>query len=463
KLRCFPEQSVASCAGSVGRTRWDWLSRWWLLLPLSLSGGEAGEVPWPQSGLGVPQCSRRDSHPAGLVQSLGPLSECTAAHTVFAAGPRPCLPERHGGCPPEVPPRLLTPISSAHCAFGPRLVYLPQRPWVGGGLCLESSLLPPCCPHTCPLALQAWLPHSHRQQKSPESVDGCWKAGCCHWPDVSSVIAGRPSARDNRGSRGAGPVGVGKGAAGNFLCLASALSPNAFKAVLDTDTLGTFNMCCVLYEKFFRDHGGVIVNITATLGTRGQVLQVHAGSAKATVDAMMRHLAVEWAPQNIRVNSLALGPISGTEGFRRLGGLNAGLHAETLAGPQQRLGNKTEVAHSALFLASPLASYVTGTVLVVDGGTWMTFPNDVKIDAGGLQIGLCEALAGLQRMALFPNFGVSGGHPSHPDLRASRPHDTRLASAGGERRNVGQEEVELTASSFAPGRNLDTFTQREVM
>lgn len=163
---------MAGCAGSVGRSRWDWLSRWWLLLPLSLSGGEAGELPRPQSGLGVPQCSRRDSHPAGLVQSLGPLSECTAVHMVFAAGPRPCLPERHGGCPPEVPPRLLTPTSSAHCAFGPRLVYLPQRPWVGGGLCLESSLLPPCCPHACPLALQARLPHGHRQQKSPESVDG---------------------------------------------------------------------------------------------------------------------------------------------------------------------------------------------------------------------------------------------------------------------------------------------------
>uniref|UniRef100_A0A8C3YIW7 Peroxisomal 2,4-dienoyl-CoA reductase [(3E)-enoyl-CoA-producing] n=1 Tax=Catagonus wagneri TaxID=51154 RepID=A0A8C3YIW7_9CETA len=168
-------------------------------------------------------------------------------------------------------------------------------------------------------------------------------------------------------------------AAGNFLCPASALSPNAFKAVMDIDTLGTFNVSRVLYEKFFRDHGGVIVNITATLGTRGQVLQVHAGSAKAAVDAMTRHLAVEWAPQNIRVNSLAPGPISGTEGFRRLGGLNAGVHTKTLAGPWQRLGNKTEVAHSALFLASPLASYVTGALLVVDGGSWMTAANDVRM------------------------------------------------------------------------------------
>ncbi|XP_070219126.1 peroxisomal 2,4-dienoyl-CoA reductase [(3E)-enoyl-CoA-producing] isoform X1 [Bos mutus] len=167
-------------------------------------------------------------------------------------------------------------------------------------------------------------------------------------------------------------------AAGNFLCPASALSSNAFKTVMDIDTLGTFNVSRVLYEKFFRDHGGVIVNITATLGTRGQVLQVHAGSAKAAVDAMTRHLAVEWGPQNIRVNSLAPGPISGTEGLRRLGAPQAGLRAKVLASPLQRLGNKTEIAHSALFLASPLASFVTGALLVVDGGAWLTFPNDVQ-------------------------------------------------------------------------------------
>nr|XP_006204289.1 peroxisomal 2,4-dienoyl-CoA reductase isoform X3 [Vicugna pacos] len=168
-------------------------------------------------------------------------------------------------------------------------------------------------------------------------------------------------------------------AAGNFLCPAGALSSNAFKTVMDIDTLGTFNVSRILYEKFFRDHGGVIVNITATLGTRGQVLQVHAGSAKAAVDAMTRHLAVEWGPQNIRVNSLAPGLISGTEGFQRLGGLQAGLNAKVLTSPLKRLGNKTEIAHSALFLASPLASYMTGAVLVVDGGSWLTSLNDVGL------------------------------------------------------------------------------------
>uniref|UniRef100_A0A8B9MZX1 Peroxisomal 2,4-dienoyl-CoA reductase [(3E)-enoyl-CoA-producing] n=1 Tax=Accipiter nisus TaxID=211598 RepID=A0A8B9MZX1_9AVES len=165
------------------------------------------------------------------------------------------------------------------------------------------------------------------------------------------------------------------GAAGNFLCPASALSFNAFKTVIDIDTIGTFNTSKVLFEKYFRDHGGVIVNITATLSYRGQALQVHAGTAKAAIDAMTRHLAVEWGPNNIRVNSLAPGPITGTEGYRRLGGRFAEEGSQFDVIPLQRAGNKTEIAHSTLYLASPLSSYVTGTTLVVDGGSWLTSAN----------------------------------------------------------------------------------------
>ncbi|XP_075035494.1 peroxisomal 2,4-dienoyl-CoA reductase [(3E)-enoyl-CoA-producing] isoform X2 [Mixophyes fleayi] len=171
-------------------------------------------------------------------------------------------------------------------------------------------------------------------------------------------------------------------AAGNFLCPASSLSFNAFKVVLDIDTMGTFNASKILFDRFFRDNGGVIINISATLSYKGQVLQVHAGSAKAAIDAMTKHLAVEWGPSRVRVNSLAPGPISGTEGMRRLGGAAAEAAGMWNNIPLQRAGNKTEVAHGALFLASPLASYVTGTTLVMDGGSWMTSPNHLTASLG---------------------------------------------------------------------------------
>lgn len=167
-------------------------------------------------------------------------------------------------------------------------------------------------------------------------------------------------------------------AAGNFLCPASALSFNAFKTVLEIDTMGTFNTSKVLYEKWFKDHGGNIVNISATLAYRGQALQVHAGSAKAANDAMTKHLAVEWGPSGVRVNAVAPGPISGTEGFRRLGGSGAEAAGSFRSIPLQRAGNKTEMAHCALFLASRASSYMTGAVLVADGGAWLTSPNDVS-------------------------------------------------------------------------------------
>ncbi|KAM9817262.1 peroxisomal 2,4-dienoyl-CoA reductase [(3E)-enoyl-CoA-producing] [Neosynchiropus ocellatus] len=165
-------------------------------------------------------------------------------------------------------------------------------------------------------------------------------------------------------------------AAGNFLCPASALSFNAFKTVLEIDTIGTFNASKAVFDKWFKDHGGNIVNISATLPYRGQALQVHAGSAKAANDAMTKHLAVEWGPSGVRVNAVAPGPISGTEGFRRLGGPRAQSTNVFQSIPLQRAGNKTEMAHCTLFLASRASSYVTGAILVADGGSWLTASND---------------------------------------------------------------------------------------
>ena len=168
-------------------------------------------------------------------------------------------------------------------------------------------------------------------------------------------------------------------AAGNFLCPAENLSYNAFKTVMDIDTMGTYNTTKAAFDKWFKRNGGCVIDISAVLQYRGNVLQTHAGCAKAAIDAMIKHLAVEWGPKGVRINGIAPGPITGTEGMRRLGGRAAQGKRVSEEIPLQRMGYKTEIAESAIFLASDAASYVTGTVMVVDGGSWMTSGNSVNL------------------------------------------------------------------------------------
>lgn len=164
---------------------------------------------------------------------------------------------------------------------------------------------------------------------------------------------------------------VVNGAAGNFLAPAAALSYNGFKTVLEIDAIGSFNVAKAAFSKYLGEHGGCILNISATLHYDGQPLQVHAGSAKAAIDAMTKHLAVEWGPMGIRVNAIAPGPIDETEGMRKL--LDPALRDKLIESvPLRRLGRVEDIGHAAVFLASEAASYVTGAILVVDGGSWMT-------------------------------------------------------------------------------------------
>ncbi|CAD5124291.1 DgyrCDS12581 [Dimorphilus gyrociliatus] len=161
-------------------------------------------------------------------------------------------------------------------------------------------------------------------------------------------------------------------AAGNFLSPITGLSPNAYRTVLEIDTMGTFLCSKYAFETFFqRQKSGVILNITATLDYRGTPLQAHAGSAKAAIDALTRHMSVEWGSSNVRVVGIAPGATDGTEGLRRLSNpeyLNTMLNQIPLG----RLGTRTEIANGALFLISEIAAYITGATLVCDGGHWLT-------------------------------------------------------------------------------------------
>lgn len=167
------------------------------------------------------------------------------------------------------------------------------------------------------------------------------------------------------------------GAAGNFLAPAAALSTNGFGTVIDIDLKGTFNACKAALPLLER-RGGVVINISATLHYAGTPLQVHAASAKAGIDALTRTLAVEWGPLQIRVNAIAPGPIAGTEGMERLapGPLREKMTSQI---PLRRFGTIAEIAEAALFVASPASAYMTGAVLVVDGGQWLTGTNFVAL------------------------------------------------------------------------------------
>lgn len=108
------------------------------------------------------------------------------------------------------------------------------------------------------------------------------------------------------------------GAAGNFLADAENLSHNAFKTVIEIDTIGTFLMSKAVYKLWMKKNGGNVINISASLHYVGTLLNSHAAAAKAGVDAITKTLALEWGPKGVRVNGVAPGAIEGTEGFERL-------------------------------------------------------------------------------------------------------------------------------------------------
>lgn len=158
------------------------------------------------------------------------------------------------------------------------------------------------------------------------------------------------------------------GAAGNFISDFQHLSPNGFKSVVDIDLLGSFNTAKACVSELQKTKGAIIF-ISATLHYYGVPFQAHVGAAKAGVDALSNALAVELGPLGIRCNCIAPGPIGDTEGLKRL--VQSGLKDKLITMvPLQRLGKREDVANTTVFLFSSAASFVNGSISVVDGGAW---------------------------------------------------------------------------------------------
>lgn len=174
-------------------------------------------------------------------------------------------------------------------------------------------------------------------------------------------------------------------AAGNFYAPSATLSPNAWKAVLEIDLYGTFYCSQAVYPIMAKQGGGRIVSTSMTLHYRGWPLMAHATAAKAGVDALTRTLAMEWAPQRIRVNAIAPGPIP-TEGVRKAFTPPAASDVPDLFAaaerhmaeyaakgiPLGRWGTPNDIANMVAFLASPAGDWITGSIFVIDGGEWLS-------------------------------------------------------------------------------------------
>ncbi len=150
--------------------------------------------------------------------------------------------------------------------------------------------------------------------------------------------------------------------------LAMRMSDADWDAVIATNLSAVFRLSRAAIRPMMKQRHGRIINITSVVGEAGNPGQANYAAAKAGVAGMSRALAQELGSRNITVNCVAPGFID-TDMTRALTPEQA--QAITARIPLARLGQPAEIAHAVLYLASPLAGYVTGTVLHVNGGMYM--------------------------------------------------------------------------------------------
>jgi 3-oxoacyl-[acyl-carrier protein] reductase len=150
--------------------------------------------------------------------------------------------------------------------------------------------------------------------------------------------------------------------------LAMRMKDEDFNDVLQTNLSAAFNLCRAVMRPMMKARAGRIINISSVVGSMGNAGQANYAAAKAGLEGLTRALARELGSRNITVNAIAPGFID-TDMTRAL--TEEQSKSMLAAVPLGRFGQPAEIAQPVLFLASPMAAYITGATLHVNGGMLM--------------------------------------------------------------------------------------------
>ncbi len=151
--------------------------------------------------------------------------------------------------------------------------------------------------------------------------------------------------------------------------LAMRMKDDEWSSVLDTNLGAVFRMSRLVMRGMMKSRYGRIVNVTSVVGSSGNAGQANYAAAKAGVAGMSRALARELGSRNVTVNCVAPGFID-TDMTRALNEQQTAALMQQI--PAGRLGEPDDVAYAVAFLASPVAGYITGVTLHVNGGMYMS-------------------------------------------------------------------------------------------
>ena len=147
----------------------------------------------------------------------------------------------------------------------------------------------------------------------------------------------------------------------------SEITDDAFSRIMDTNVKGTFWLCNMALPHIAKQQDGAVIMLSSIAGLRGNTVIGTYGVSKAAEAALARNLAVEWGPQGVRVNAIAPGLVR-TDFAKALLEDQERLRKAEQQTPLRRVGEPIDIAGLAVFLAAPASRYITGQVIVADGG-----------------------------------------------------------------------------------------------